>query len=545
MRALMDKNAFATVSLLLLGALLSAPGWAQAEASAATPAQIGEELIVKAGCAGCHRTEATAFTGLYRRGPDLRRVASKVEAGWAQRWILAPRELRATTWMPHFFDGGADQGLVGDIVSYLWERSETVSYPAPPAGDAARGEELFNSIGCTGCHLRDAAGGRDRDPEPFRLQGPNLIRLGSKVEAPWLFAWLRDPKRYAPQTLMPNLRLSEAEAADLTAFLLSSREPSFEGQEHVAGDPERGRQAIDEHGCFGCHLIPGFEDAAPPAGPLVAASFAGHDDSGPDYALSDREREAVAARLADTAGSGALAEGRRLINQLNCRGCHLIEGRGHAIRATVDDVGLLPPNLKSEGSRVQPEWLSAFLEDPETVRLRPWLKVQMPTFALDDAELDTAVGYFAALEAEDFANRPAEAVTARSVAVGRELFQLLECARCHPAGEAAAEALGLSASNLAPSLEIASRRLRYEWIPQWMLDPQGWQPGTKMPSFFFPSETGGYDSPFSGGLDDDFFAEPRGRLMEHFDSGDELNAFVKDAAAVTQAIRDYIWSLGE
>lgn len=64
-----------------------------------------------------------------------------------------------------------------------------------------------------------------------------------------------------------------------------------------------------------------------------------------------------------------------------------------------------------------------------------------------------------------------------------------------------------------------------------------------MPSFFYESRPGVFDSPFAGGLDAPKFAEPKARLMEHFESGDELNEFLQDADAVTGAMRDYVWSL--
>ena len=39
----------------------------------------------------------------------------------------------------------------------------------------------------------------------FREHGPNLEASGSKLNAGWLYAWLRDPKAYWHETKMPNL----------------------------------------------------------------------------------------------------------------------------------------------------------------------------------------------------------------------------------------------------------------------------------------------------------------------------------------------------
>ena len=53
------------------------------------------------------------------------------------------------------------------------------------------------------------------------------------------------------------------------------------------------------------------------------------------------------------------------------------------------------------------------------------------------------------------------------------------------------------------------------------------------------------DTPFPRGLDAPQFAETKERLMRHFDSTEELNAFLHDADALADAMSSYIWSLGQ
>src|SRR4029453_12323832 len=57
--------------------------------------------------------------------------------------------------------------------------------------------------------------------------GPHLDGTGSKVNAGWLYSWVRDPKGYWHDTKMPNLRLSDKEAADVTAYLMSLKNGGF------------------------------------------------------------------------------------------------------------------------------------------------------------------------------------------------------------------------------------------------------------------------------------------------------------------------------
>ena len=201
----------------------------------------GRQLISKMGCFGCHTIDYPAFADLPRPGPRLDRVAGKIDQGFAYEWIAAPRDFRPTTWMPHFF---FQQNIVGELneerqraeiaalVRFLWDRSERPEYTDAPAGDAENGRLLFETIGCTGCHVLDHDATRDDFfPQINRLHGPNLVGAGSKLSAGWVFAWLKDPKQYNPDSRMPSLRLTDREAADITAYLMEQRNPAYEDLE--------------------------------------------------------------------------------------------------------------------------------------------------------------------------------------------------------------------------------------------------------------------------------------------------------------------------
>lgn len=540
-----------TIAIAVTFAWLAQPG---GRASAGPPQptleELGRQLVIELGCPGCHTMADAALRGLGKPGPDLRRIAAKTHRRWAFEWIMAPRKLLASTKMPHFLEP-AQQAEAQSIVAYLWASSEDVEYPPPPAGDAVRGEHLFASVGCSGCHLRQV--GVERAEAPIdRLHGPNLAALGGKVDPGWLFAWLKDPKRYSPETPMPDLRLGDREAADLTAFLIADRVPETGDRDSTAfggDDIEAGREGIELYGCYGCHRIAGFEDAGRHAGELDSATgFTGHGISGlPDFRLSAGEAEALRTAI-DSPAAGvdpALAEGRELVTRYGCRGCHLVEGRGHAVADTIDDPGLLPPNLDGEGARVQPAWLHAYLADPGSVRLRSWLTVRMPSFDFSEAQMRALVAYFEALETEKLAPRPIAPLTAPSIALGREVFDLMPCGSCHPKDARAAAGLALDAASLGPPLGLARRRLRYQWIGRWIEDPQSWQPGTRMPTFFLPTQSGVLSSPFAGAIGSPFLAEPKARLREHFGSERQIDALLLDADAVIAAMRDYVWSLAE
>ncbi len=122
---------------------------------------------------------------------------------------------------------------------------EGVPYPLPPGESAIRGRRLYGQLGCAACHTQqltplDAAtatarGWGDRrtvardylyDAPAFlgaRRVGPDLTNVGRRrPDAAWHVSHLRDPRAAVPGSLMPSYAfLSDAEAADLAAYLLS------------------------------------------------------------------------------------------------------------------------------------------------------------------------------------------------------------------------------------------------------------------------------------------------------------------------------------
>jgi mono/diheme cytochrome c family protein len=175
-------------------------------------------------------------------------------------------------------------------------------------------------------------------------------------------------------------------------------------------------------------------------------------------------------------------EGWWLVHERNCIGCHSFGDYGGAIAATMPDPALAPPNLLHEGAKVNPDWLFRFIKAPTPVR--PWLKARMPTFGFNDPVATDVVKYFVALEDETLRFRTAAPVgaTAAELAEGRQLFTTFLCQKCHVVGS---QLPAGSPADWAPNLELAHSRLQEAWILEWLRDPQKWQPGTRMPNFFF------------------------------------------------------------
>jgi cytochrome c oxidase subunit 2 len=75
-----------------------------------------------------------------------------------------------------------------------------------------RGEQVFVSQGCYGCHQIGKFG------TPI---GPELSRVGAKYSASYLADWLRDPESVRPTAHMPKLELSPDDVRALAAYLAS------------------------------------------------------------------------------------------------------------------------------------------------------------------------------------------------------------------------------------------------------------------------------------------------------------------------------------
>ncbi|OFV93669.1 MAG: hypothetical protein A3H95_06190 [Acidobacteria bacterium RIFCSPLOWO2_02_FULL_64_15] len=530
----------------------------------------------RAGCYACHKTRRFD-TDIRRPGPILTKIDAKLSQDWVKTWIRNPRAVKQTTWMPRFWynsnnsspeDAVRNEVEINAIVAYLFANSERFEPTVrnPPRGDAKVGEQIVKSVGCQGCHV--VGEGERTAVGPRRTFGQPLQNIGNKTTYAWLYDWVRDPKHYSPDTYMPDLRLTDAQVADVATYLSTLKGPAGDAakatpdQKDVDGilidylyrgglpfedatasaakmsaeekQVEVGRRAILRYGCFSCHEIKGYDKAQsigtdlteegsklvtrldfafisdiPHTSKIAWFRAKLHDprifDKGrvlppldklrmPDFNFSDeeverlvmaimsfqREVQPAAALLAQSARYDDRQAGRTLVHRRNCVGCHVIEDVGGDFLKLVADPSLGPPSLTPEGARVKPDWLYAFLREPITIR--PWLDVRMPTFGLDDAELNGVINYFGSISNTIGPFQTHEIVrVANSEATGRRLFETFQCQKCHVLGAIPRDQ---ETANLAPDLRMASDRLNPEWIVEWLKNPLVILPGTRMPGFW-------------------------------------------------------------
>ncbi len=294
----------------------------------------GYQLFERYGCYACHKIDW--FPSKRRPGPTLARIAEKTNPEFVQSWVTNPKSFRPTTWMPQFFhlenygpevtvttsEYGQGREIKGDewsdsaiaaVGAFVLSRSSAEALPPIPVeGDATRGREVFRVSGCLACHNMAPFTREERaeasDPalelRETNEHGPNLRGIATKITPEWLFAWIQDPKSYWPETRMPDLRLSDQDAADIVAYVFDDPDGIFhdvpEGWSPLKREFKRdvleeqarwffnrtlrseleGRfqqewrddqallEAVGEkwvlaQGCHSCHEIPGLEDAQP------------------------------------------------------------------------------------------------------------------------------------------------------------------------------------------------------------------------------------------------------------------------------------------
>jgi len=626
------------------------------------------------GCHACHKINNWRFSELRKPGPNLDGIAEKTTPEWAFRWIANPSRFRATTRMPSFF---YQRNMVGPmvpaadraqnvkyqdaeihaIVTYLFSKSTHRQWAAPNTGDAARGKEIVANVGCLACHLTQETITDDkgvtrvarRDDFPVeRSFGFNLTGVGTKTHAGWIYNWIRNPKNYYASAPMPSLRLSDSEAADVTAYLVTLQKTKFMNDPLRPADPKTvrelaktylintltdrdaearldsmpmqeqlvylGQRSIEKYGCYSCHEIKGFEGLKPIGTELTTEGskalhlfdfgFAHeytHNDGSKEHVLhtvpswiynklrspriyDDRrakvyndklkmpnfnmtpnearlismvvlgltkERIGDAKIAAKDSRSRTAEEARKMISEHNCRGCHVVDHTGRAIAALISDTNFLPPDLSPQGARAQSAWLFQFLKDPTVTKIRPWMHVRMPTFHFTDEEAAKLVsGFAAAGNQQQFDTMKYVDPSPRNVAIGREVFAMVRCGQCHattPVDPANPPVPNLQDMNaLAPNLTLARLRLRHEWIADWIRRPDEMIPGTRMPANFpRDPQTGGFSSPLANAIDTPSFAAHKSALLPLFNNDEKaLRQTMGDAVALTEFLRDYIWSIG-
>ena len=469
---------------------------------------LGLSVFEKAGCYACHQVDR--WDDSSKPGPSLYHLASKTNKDWTYNWILDPRSFRHNTWMPHFFNKGnnsspedlnrTEQEILA-ITEYLFSaatpyKTADVDY----AGDQEKGRVLVNSLGCMGCHQIQPEPDPSYDPTVDAIrteQGPNLIGLGSKVNREWLLGWLKNPYSYHPDTKMPNLRLSDQEAADISAYLLADKNKMFD------------------------QLVV----------PTVNESIV--DQISADFLSQLLRQDQVDQRLEDMEISEKLNyAGEKLIGNYGCYSCHNIAG--------YEDKKPIGTSLNVEGSKLiskldfafwhdeiphtKWDWFYNKIDKPETfdlipndednyaVKQLPSLdKSRMPHYGLTDKEIDALVTLIMGLVKDEIpeSKLPEKTPAYLAVSNGERFIHTNNCLGCHKidgeggaiwtataawleevAGSENSEDISQVQSFSPPLLNTEGRKVQPDWLLDWFQNVSMIRPHlqVRMPSYDFTNQ---------------------------------------------------------
>jgi mono/diheme cytochrome c family protein len=281
-----------------------------------------------------------------------------------------------------------------------------------------------------------------------------------------VFNWVRDPKHFNPETYMPNLRLTDQQAADVATYLMTLKQAGGDsakaqpGEKDVdnvlddylraAGTPaedakarlaklspdqkqvELGQRVISRYGCFSCHEIKGFEKTQP-------------------------------------IGTDLSEEGSKLVTRLDF--------------AFISDI----PHTSKLG------WFRTKLHDPRIFDrgrvLQPLDKLRMPNFDFSDVEVDRLVTAIMSFQRDI---QPAAAMAPRSakadfLSAGRTLTRRRNCVGCHIIeGDGGDFIKLLSDPSLGPPmLTPEGGRVQPEWLYAFLRGPITIRPwiSVRMPTF--------------------------------------------------------------
>jgi mono/diheme cytochrome c family protein len=381
------------------------------------------------------------------------------------------------------------------------------------------GRRILTRYGCVHCHsitLSDGAKVVATD------HPPSLAHIADKTTREWIYTWLKDPQAYAASTTMPNYKLSDADASDISAYLVSTSTQQA-GDTAAAGtksaaqtDPAAGPSLYGESFCSSCHAVqnaagnlvggdvgpeltrignkvkpewlaawlqnPRIYDATTPMPhyrfsaqqiTILTGYLQGKSDS--DYGPSVH---------LETASTNQIAHGRKRIVELGCAACHEING--------VQTPENFAPELSSIGSKplaqivflpgmehTLPSYIVAKIRQPRSFGA----SVKMPQFTLTNSQTDALATALLALTSRSRSMPDNLRVAAiqetnyQPAGHAGKLITELACFSCHR--------INGKGGDMAPDLTWEGSAVQRQWLTDFLHNPNTLRPSLirRMPRF--------------------------------------------------------------
>jgi len=190
-----------------------------AEGSNYEPAGKAGQLMKDLACFSCHRINGRGSD----LAPDLTWEGSSVQRKWLEDFLRNPNTLRPALIrrMPKFNLKPDEITTVSDYIMTVYQTPafdrDSMPNSGYPAALVEQGRQIFYSeYACQSCHIVDAKTDKG-------YIGPTLTQVGSRLNAAWIYNWLKNPQGLRPGTVEPNRNMTDEDARALTAFLMSQK----------------------------------------------------------------------------------------------------------------------------------------------------------------------------------------------------------------------------------------------------------------------------------------------------------------------------------
>jgi mono/diheme cytochrome c family protein len=169
-------------------------------------------------CFSCHSINGRGGD----MAPNLTWEGTSVQRTWLVNFFKNPNTLRPALIrrMPKFNMTDAEANTLVDYVMTVYQTPAFDRDDAAAPGNASdieRGRGLFYSkYGCQSCHIVDPA--KDKG-----YIGPTLTQVGIRLNAAWIFHWLKNAQQLRPGSLEPVWNMPDGDAQAITAYLMAQK----------------------------------------------------------------------------------------------------------------------------------------------------------------------------------------------------------------------------------------------------------------------------------------------------------------------------------
>lgn len=275
--------------------------------------------------------------------------------------------------------------------------------------------------------------------------------------------------------------------------------PAADSLQFTADPPAtaRGKHLYQTLGCASCHPVDGVKNQH--LAPSFASMRADADDAcyvnhttpdRPRYAFDEIQQKQIRAAVLELQHSAPAPRAANddvadLIQFFQCTKCHSRDGLGGPDDATIPffttlgeaemgDEGRIPPTLTGVGRKLKKDWLAEVLLKHGTAR--PYMATRMPRF--DSPAIRKLAQLLPIADGAGDDHEPEFDATLTFAARDMCDAGAFSCITCHKL--AGNNSLGIPAVDLANT----TKRLRYDWFRDYMLEPSKFRPGTRMPQFW-------------------------------------------------------------